>query len=152
VARRDARVLTPLLVREEPTIPPLERRRRPNARVIKAPYYYIVPFGLPGEEGAELARVCVLVNAYTGAFEEVTAFGQPLKHLTAQEALGVVAAAMRIAPKRLKVANATLVFQAGDITHVRTYPFWRIETGNRIFYVDQVGKLYGKLLPAIPGD
>jgi len=44
------------------------------------------------------------------------------------------------------------VLQAGDITHVRTYPFWRVEGAKRVFNVDQLGKLYGKLLPAIPGD
>jgi len=99
-----------------------------------------------------MTRVCVLVNAYTGAFEEVTAFGQPLKHLTEQEALNVVAAALKVAPARLKQADVTLMFQAGDITHVRTYPFWRVKFGDRTMYVDQLGKLYGKLLPAIPGD
>src|SRR5260370_10041323 len=36
--------------------------------------------------------------------------------------------------------------------YVRTYPFWRIRVGERTLYVDQLGNLYGKLLPAIPGD
>ena len=52
----------------------------------------------------------------------------------------------------MKGARASLLFRAGDITHVRTYPFWSVEFGERTYYVDQLGKLYGKLLPAIPGD
>ena len=115
----------------------------------QSPYYYIVPFA---EAESPLARVCVLVNGYTGAFEEVTAFGQPLKHLTEQEALNVVAAALRVPPDRLRDARSTLMFQPGDITHVRTYPFWKVQVGERTLYVDQLGKLYGKLLPASPGD
>jgi hypothetical protein len=155
LARKGVEVLTPLLVREEPPIRPVGQhaRSRTKARTAKVPHYYIVPFGVRGERsegGSPLARVCVLVNGYTGAFEEVTSFGQPLKHLTEQEALNVVAAALRVA--RLRGADATLMFQPGDITHVRTYPFWRVQVGQRILYVDQLGKLYGKLLPAIPGD
>jgi hypothetical protein len=57
-----------------------------------------------------------------------------------------------VAPSRLRRADATLMFRPGDITHVRTYPFWRVQVGERFVYVDQLGKLYGKLLPAIPGD
>lgn len=157
LSRKGVEALTPLLVREEPPIRPEQPRGRaqPELRATKVPHYYIVPFGIRGERsetGSPLARVCVLVNAYTGALEEVTAFGQPLKHLTAQEALNVVAAAMRVSPARLRRTDATLMFQPGDITHVRTYPFWRVQVADRVFYVDQLGKLYGKLLPAIPGD
>src|SRR5262245_52118379 len=157
LSRKDTEVLTPLLVREEPPIPPVGQRGSSSkkSRNADVPHYYIVPFGLRGERadsGSPLARVCVLVNAYTGAFEEVTAFGQPLKHLTKEEALNVVAAALRDTPKRLSNAEVTLMFRPGDITHVRTYPFWRVQIGKRTLYVDQLGKLYGKLLPAIPGD
>lgn len=157
LARKDVQVLTPLLVREEPPIRPLGQRTRSRARsrAANVPHYYIVPYGLRGERdgsGSSFARVCVLVNAYTGAMEEVTAFGQPQKHLTEKEALHVVAAALQVAPNRMRNVEATLMFQAGDITHVRTYPFWRVQVGDRTLYVDQLGKLYGKLLPAIPGD
>lgn len=157
LARKGVEVLSPLLVREEPPIEPEVKRRRSGARsrTARVPHYYIVPFGVRGERsdsGSPLARVCVLVNGYTGAFEEVTAFGQPLKHLSEQEALNVVAAALKVTPSRLRGADATLMFQPGDITHVRTYPFWLVRVGERVVYVDQLGKLYSKLLSAIPGD
>jgi hypothetical protein len=157
LARKGVEVLTPLLVREEPPIPPVGQRTRSHKGSPAAayPHYYIVPFGLRGERnvsGSPLARACVLVNGYTGALEEVTAFGQPLKHLTEKEALNVVAAALKVAPSGLRNVEATLMFRPGDITHVRTYPFWRVRVGDRTLYVDQLGTLYGKLLPAIPGD
>jgi hypothetical protein len=157
LAQKGVEQLPPLLVREEPPIPPLEQRRRARRRLrsAAATHYYIVPFGNRSErhaDGSPLARVCVLVNGYTGAFEEITVFGRALKHLSEREALNIVASAMRRTLRQLKGAEATLMFQAGDITHVRTYPFWRVRVANRTLYVDQLGTLYGKLLPAIPGD
>ncbi len=119
-----------------------------------APHYYIVPFSLKddrSDSGHPLVRACVLVNAFTGAFEEVTTFGKPIRYLTSQEALAIVAAAVRRGIRELK-AEAILTFQPGDITHIRTYPFWQVRFGKRIMYVDQTGRLYGKFLPSNPGD
>jgi hypothetical protein len=96
--------------------------------------------------------VSVLVNGFTGAFEEVAAFGQPIRYLTRDEALDVVAAALHTTRRELRGADAALMFQPSDITHVRAYPFWRVTVGRRTVYVDQLGQLYGKLLPSIPGD
>ena len=157
LSQKNVEQLTPLLVREEPPIPPLNQRGRAKgqSRSAAVPHYYIVPFGIRGERdncGTPLARVCVLVNAYTGAFEEITVFGRALKHLTEREARNIVANSMRATSSQLRGAELTLMFQAGDITHVRTYPFWRVRLGNRTLYVDQLGTVYGKLLPAIPGD
>jgi hypothetical protein len=143
--REDVDALDPVLVREE----------RQGKRSRNVPYYYIVPFGLRsefGERGARLVRVCVLVNAYTGQFEEVTAFGKAVRYLSREEALDVVAAAMQTQRKSLNDAEVTLMFQPSDITHVRTWPFWRVKINKRTVYVDQLGKLYGKLLPSLPGD
>jgi hypothetical protein len=135
----------PLLVRDQPA----------GSRARRVPQYYIVPFGIRGEHaerGGPLVRIAVLVNAYSGALEEVTAFGRPVRYLTREEALDAVASAMRVQPGQLKDAEATLMFQSGDITHIRTYPFWQVKVGRRFLYVDQLGVLYGKLLPSIPGD
>jgi hypothetical protein len=159
LGRKDVEVLPPLLVREEPPIPHTEarivRRARGRRRADNVSYYYVVPFGISGERsstGSPLARVCVLVDGYTGAFDEVTAFGRPLAHLTKVEALSVVAAALHLSQRALAKVDATLMFRPGEITHIRTYPFWQVQVGDRTLYVDQLGKLYGKLMPATPGD
>lgn len=139
------RALKPILVREQ----------LQDSDEEQVPYYYIVPFGLRYESRGPrtgAARVCVLVNAFTGNFEEVTAFGAPVRYLPREEALEVVARAMGAEAEAVKDAEATLMFQPSDITHVRTWPFWKVQIGDRILYVDQLGKLYGKLLPSVPGD
>jgi hypothetical protein len=141
----DAEAHTPLLIRDEP-------REKTSERT---PYYYIVPFGLRSERepsGSLLVRVCVLVNAFTGAFEEVTSFGRPIHYLTREEALTLVASALRVEPKGFREADAELMFQAGEITHIRTYPFWRITLKNRVVYIDQLGTIHTNLLLSVPGD
>jgi hypothetical protein len=145
LTREDVTAGKPLLVREG-----VGRSERKNS-----PHYYIVPYGFRhelAEEGSRLTRACVLVNAYTGAFEEITTFGKPIRYLSQEEALAIVAAALRRDSADLKRAEATLMFQPGDITHIRSYPFWRVTLGKRTVYVDQLGKLYGKFLPSVPGD
>jgi hypothetical protein len=139
-----AQALDPLLVREES---PTRRSKAP-------PQYYIVPFGLPDERherGAGAVRGSVLVNAYTGALEEITSFGAPIRYLTQGEALEIAGSAIGD-PARLKGAEATLMFAAGDITHIRAYPFWRVRAGRRTLYIDQLGRIYGKFFEAVPGD
>jgi hypothetical protein len=163
LSRDDVVPMEPMLVREEPPPAPAKGRameswarseiRRGRARNV--PAYYIVPFGFErefGQGGSRLARVCVLVNAFTGRVEEVTAFGTPVRYLTAEEAFDVVASALHAERRELDDAEVTLMFQPSDISHIRAYPFWRIATRRRTFYVDQLGKLYGKLLLSVPGD
>jgi hypothetical protein len=142
----DVEAMDAILVREETW----------ESRAKNVPQYYIVPFGFKSEladRGGRAIRVALLVNAFTGNLEEVTAFGSPVRYLTKEEALDVVTAALRKDRESLlKEADAVLTFQPSDITHIRTYPFWKITVGKRVMYVDQLGKLYGKLLRSIPGD
>jgi hypothetical protein len=145
LAHKEVRADQPLLVREG-----LGHGGDKNL-----PHYYIVPFGFRhelAERGSRLTRVCVLVNAFTGALEEITAFGKPIHYLSQKEALAVVGSALHRESAELKQARMTLIFQPGDITHIRAYPFWQVDLGNRTLYVDQLGKLYGKFLPSVPGD
>jgi hypothetical protein len=127
----------------------------PGSRGQAAPAYYVVPFGFKherSERGTALARAVVLVNGYSGDFQEVTVFGRPVRYLPQAEAITIVAAALQVHPRDLDEAEARLVFQPSDITHIRAFPFWQVSAKRRLFYVDQLGKLYGKLLPSIPGD
>jgi hypothetical protein len=144
-----------LLRRAEPLEPMLVREEAPGSRARNVPQYYIVPFGIPDEfheRGSRQIRGSVLVNAFTGSLEEITTFGAPIRYLTQDEALDVVASALRGSPERMKNAEASLMFAPGDISHIRAYPFWRVRVGRRTLYVDQLGKLYGKFLVSIPGD
>lgn len=116
---------------------------------------YIVPYGIEGEHdenGAPLVRLCILLDAVTGEFEEVTVFGGPVAYITREAAIAVVAAALQVPPDHLAVKEATPMFEPGEITNVRAYPFWKIVVDERAYFVDQTGKLYGQVLPGIGGN
>jgi hypothetical protein len=138
-------MLDPLLTIDKPD------RESPD----QTPQFYIVPFGIKNERtesGTPLVRLCILIDAYTGDFEEMTAFDEPVVYLTSQQAVNVVAAALNVASAELHDAVVTLMFQSSEISHVRAYPFWRVTVKDRSYYVDQKGKLYGSLLPGRPGN
>jgi len=131
-------ISAPLLTTDKPD------RKSP----IQTPQFYIVPFGIKNERtesGAPLVRLCILIDAYTGEFEEMTAFDKPVVYLTNQQAVNVVAAALNVAPAELRDAVVTLMFQSSEISHVRAYPFCRVTVKDRSYYVDLRGKLYGSL-------
>jgi hypothetical protein len=134
---------------------PLLTTDKPHRESRETPQFYIVPFGIKHERtesGAPLVRLCILIDAYTGEFEEITAFDKPLVYLTDQQAINVVAAALNVAPAELHDAVVTLMFQSSEISHVRAYPFWRVIVKDRSYYVDQKGKLYGSLIGGRQGN
>src|SRR5437879_7367181 len=105
-------ISTPFLTTDKPD------RKSP----IQTPQFYIVPFGIKNERtesGAPLVRLCILIDAYTGEFEEMTAFDKPVVYLTNQQAVNVVAAALNVAPAELHDAVVTLMFQSSEISHVQ---------------------------------
>jgi hypothetical protein len=111
-------------------------------------YSYIVPFGLPGEKsksGVPLTRLCILIDANDGRFQEVTAFVDPVAYLSQEEAVQVVASELGVPVDKLGIVEAESMFRSCEITHVRAYPFWRIVVNGRTYYVDQSKKLYTSL-------
>ena len=141
----DRQILGPMLASDEP------EEDNPQHH----PKYYIVPVGIKNERaesGVPLVRHSILIDAYTGEFEELTTFGKPVTYLDAGSALKVVAAALRVTPEELRTAEVTMMFQPGEITYLRAYPFWRVTVGERTYYVDQTGKMFDKLSPGVPGN
>jgi hypothetical protein len=111
---------------------------------------YIVPYGIKddyNERGTPFTRLCILLDRETGEFEEVVVFGTPVTYLSKQEALNIVALALHLPPADLIDAEAMQIFEPGAITHARSYPFWKIVTGQREYFVDQEGKFYDQLVP-----
>jgi hypothetical protein len=136
ITDEDTTTLAPLLVREEIN-PGL-------AKDAQVPYYYIIPYKLKTDSPTELSAdsdsgyfsMCVIVNAYSGDFEEIAAFGRALKYLTADEAKDAAG---------VKEANTELIFTPCNVTQVRSYAVWRIETKEETVYVDQMGNVYKAL-------
>ena len=81
-----------------------------------------------------------------------------MRYLPQEEAVEIAAKALHLKMEETtkmltkQSITAALMFQPSEITHIRTYPFWKITTKERSLYVDQLGKLYGTIEPAHPGD
>jgi hypothetical protein len=136
--------LVPILVREE----------KPGSKIKDVSQYYIVPFSTSAgaKSKTQTSGVSVLIDAVSGMYKEATVFGKAVHYLTAQEVLKIVATAMRKKPEDLKEAEIYMMFQPSEITHIRSWPFWRVKIGTRIVYVDQLGQMFSKIRPSIPGD
>jgi hypothetical protein len=116
---------------------------------------FIVPYGLKGEQspsGVPITRLCILIDAVTGEFEEVATFGKPVTYLQREAAIRIVVSALRAPEDQLQVTDASLMFQSSEITHLRVYPFWRVVVNERVYYVGQEGKLYNQIPPGKSGS
>jgi hypothetical protein len=141
----DRVMLQPLLVREG----------RESDSSLAVPHFYIIPFAINNERtelDLPLVRLCILVDARTAEFQEVTIFDEPVTYLPQEAAVRVVASALHVAPEELNDADVSIMFQPGEISYIRAYPFWSVIWKGRSYYVDQAGKLYGRLAPGAPGS
>jgi hypothetical protein len=117
-----------------------------------APYYYIVPFGFDGRkevETPETSTLYLIINAYTGKFEEVGTFGKPVTYLSEDMALDAVASYLKITREELKDVKAELAFMPSTITHLRSRPFWRVTLpDDSVLFVEQSAHVHPIIIPA----
>jgi len=113
------------------------------------PYYYIIPYYVKtnaeeisafDNEVVDGVKVCVLVNAFTGNFEEVASFRNPIKYIYKTEALQIAAEALGVETTALA---GTLVYEPCALSQSRVTPFWEIlcKEKETFVYVDQLGKV-----------
>ncbi|UCH92663.1 MAG: hypothetical protein JSV88_20530 [Candidatus Aminicenantes bacterium] len=124
--------LPPILVREEMTF------GIPEYEVV--PCFYIVPYcsNPPGS-----ARVCVMVNAFNGDFEQVSSFEEPVTYVGANEVLDIAANAFGLVTQsEREQVKAIMAYTPCEITRCRAIPFWRIVYNDTVLYVDQYGVVY----------
>jgi hypothetical protein len=128
LADENAKPLDPILVREEMN-PGL-------AKDATVPYYYIIPYAMDTEFEKKISRVCVMVNAFTGNFEEVTGYEEPLTYLEKEKAIEAVVRVKELTTEEAANAQAEVVFTPTYFTYLRYKPFWRVEIGNIVSYVE----------------
>jgi hypothetical protein len=123
--------LEPILVREEGSfdIP----------RDANVPYYYIIPYDDPVTDHKDpRPSVYVVINAFTGDFEQVDSLADPVQYLDEEDAIAAAAEALGLdTPGDQEELEAVVVYTPCIITHSRIIPFWRIESGNTVVYVNQ---------------
>ena len=126
-----------VLTRTKPFEPLLVNKERKG--------YYIVPFGY--SEKRIVAGI--ILNAYTGEFEDAGAFRKPIRYLTAKEAMEIVAKYTGLR----RVPEPELIFTPCQQTEDYFWPLWKfVIKGEMTLYVDQNGKVYKRLVIPPPGD
>lgn len=132
----------PMLVRELPVTTPGKKKSKEDVR------YYLVPFAGRYEidkTGAPLARLSVLVNAYTGEFEELCAFSRPVRYLSEDEARAIAGRALGLGRRDLSRMELELVYRPLR-AHVSTaQPAWYASIDERAVHVSQLGEIFGTL-------
>lgn len=126
-----------------------------------APFYYIVPFGFDGKEeesaedskmefaAQETSTLYMILNAFTGKFEEVGTFGLPVTYLSGDKALDAVADYLKLDREELKDVEMELAYMPSTITHLRSRPFWRVSLPNdTVLFVEQAGLVHPVIIPA----
>lgn len=133
------RARRPMLVRELPL---------KQAKTEVGVRYYLVPFAQRyevDEVGTPLARLCVLVNAYTGRFEGLSVFPRPVRYLQQREALRIARKNMGPSSRNINRIETELVFQPLQTHVTNSMPVWRIATKDQELFVTQRGVVLGTL-------
>jgi len=114
--------------------------------------YYIVIFENPETRESPGA---VLINAYTGDFQEIGAFPDPVQYLAAEEAAEIALGSLRKPSERVLAAD--LVYELAEQIPNRYRPVWRVvieaDDVRVTRYVDQLGQVFVDLVkPRLGGD
>jgi hypothetical protein len=102
--------------------------------------YYIIPYST--DENSRQASAAVIVNAYTGGFQEVGAF-KPVIYIQKDNAVNTALKYLNVTkPKKV---DAELIFPAGEQTVSRYFPIWKVTVDNKIIGVKRQGTIYTKI-------
>lgn len=96
--------------------------------------YYLIPYISYGEEKSRLAGTAILINAYTGGFQEVGAF-KPVSYLSKEEAVGTALRQLKM--EKVKTAEAELL-RAKDN---RYFPTWEVTIDKKVVNLDYQGTI-----------
>ncbi len=108
--------------------------------------YYIVPYSIKGQ----LAEAAVIVNAYTGNFQEVGAF-KSVKYMSRQEAVQIATTHLQkreISPQPESLSDkirTELIYPQGERVVSRYFPIWKVTINNKVIGVGHQGKVYTKI-------
>jgi len=100
--------------------------------------YYIIPYTLDGEN----AQAAVMVNAYTGSFQEVGVF-KPVAYMPKEKAINIALKYLKV--EKPKKVNAELIFPIGEQTVSRYFPMWKVTIDRKVLGVNRQGKIFTRI-------
>lgn len=101
--------------------------------------YYIIPYSTDKQQ--QLASSAIIVNAYTGAFQEVGSFA-PVPYLSKEAAIELTQ--QQLGSKTDNI-SAELIYPQGERVISRYFPIWKVSADNRDYGVTRQGKFLNTL-------
>ncbi len=129
----------------------LNKAKATRALLINRNYkgYYLVPL----EYEDRRSPGAIIMNAYTGEFQEIGAFANPLEYVTEEEAVNIAMCSIRKKPVKKPVAE--LEFRASEQMKSRYRPVWKVATfvgkSEIVRYVSQLGEVFTEITPLLIG-
>jgi hypothetical protein len=111
--------------------------------------YYIVPFAYLD---STISLGAIIVNAYSGQFQEAAVFPKPIQFLTEDEAIRAALCYVGRCSYPAEKVSAQLIFKLSDASQTRFLPLWRLTIGSEVVYVSQEGRVYRDLPEPVPGS
>lgn len=120
--------------------------------------YYVVPYTTDGRH----APAAVIVNAYTGEFEEVGTF-KPIQYLEKEQAIEIAMKALNTSSGRKSNSagpqpdppTAELVFPQGERVVSRYFPIWQVRVNRKTIGVSQQRHVFTRMprrQPSVPAS
>ena len=110
--------------------------------------YYIVPFAYAD---STISIGAVIVNAYSGQFQEAAVFPKPIRFLPKDEAIRLALGYVCNCSYPPESVLSKLIFKPSDASQTRFLPVWQLVVGSEVVYVSQEGKVFRNLPQSVPG-
>lgn len=102
--------------------------------------YYIIPYSIDASK--RLVSAAVIVNAYTGNFQEVGVF-KPVAYLAKEEAINISIKHLNV--EKPQKVDAELIFPLGEQAVSRYFPIWKVTADTKVLGVGREGNIYTKI-------
>lgn len=111
----------------------------------KDSYYYIVPFNRNNR-----TTLLVIIDAKTGKFKETSYLREPIPYpkVNQEDAKKILTGYLKDkkAEKPLLMKAPKLVWRPCHQTQSPYEPLWKIQIGSEVWFIDQKGKVYEKII------
>ena len=103
-------------------------------------FYYLIPFA-KCIDGQFLTYAAITIDSVTGSFEEASWVQTPTRFIQIGKKQAGALALSKYPDLSGQKLSLELIWQPGDISSSPFYPYWKISSGNRVYFVTQKGEI-----------
>lgn len=110
--------------------------------------YYIVPYGYKDNN---ISIGAIIVNAYSGQFQEASVFPKPIQFISKEDAVRLASTFVCKCNISNQNVASQLVFTPSGASFTRFLPVWQIAFDSEVVFVSQDGRVFRDLPEPVPG-